>query len=129
MSIYMEEDFNIKTDIKIDKLKELIELVNNGKKGIFKRVYFSYKLMRFYRDIEGDEIIRKFIENTFVEILEKVYKGDTEKFLKEMRKIVFLPPSIRGLYEEDLEEAIDTYEMKKVFKRNEKELKEFLANV
>lgn len=129
MTIYIDGEFNINNSVNLDKLKDLANLIKHTKRGIFKKIYSSYRLMKFYRDIKGDEIIRKFIENIFVEILEKEYQGDTEKFFEEMRKIVYLPPSIKDLYEEDLEEAIDTYKMKQVFKENEEKLKEFLANV
>ena len=129
MSTYINNEIDINSSSNIDRLKDLTVLIKNTKRGIFKRIYLSYKLMKFYKDIKGDEIIRKFMESVLVEILEKEYKGDTKRFYKEMRKIVFLPPSIKELYEEDLEEAIDTYKMKQVFKRNEEKLKEFLANV
>jgi hypothetical protein len=128
MFTYIENEDKFNTN-NINILRELVGFIVDNKNSFVNKIHLSYKLIKFYKNNGEDEIIRKFIENIFVEILEKKYQGNTEKFLEDMKKSVFLPPNIKEMYEEDLEEAIDTYKMKKVFKKNEEKLKEFLSNV
>ncbi|RUM58277.1 MAG: hypothetical protein DSY60_02220 [Persephonella sp.] len=133
MSAYIENKPNLGENVDLDKLKELMEkvmrLISTRSKGIFSKFLNSYELYKLYKE-KGDSVIfREIMENELLYILENEYRGDTEKFLKEMRKIVFLPPSIREMYEEDLEEAIDSYKIKKFFKENEEEVRKLFSNV
>jgi hypothetical protein len=119
MATYTNE-LEIKNNLNIEAL---LKKLSNKNKGFASKIRNTFYLIKIYSKAKELDYLRKIIENYFVNILENKYKGNIKEFFNDMKSIAFLPPKIKEMYEEDLEEAIDTYKMKILFKENEDKLK------
>ncbi|WP_457623500.1 hypothetical protein [Persephonella sp.] len=128
MEVEINKDFS---DINISSnelIKEIYEIIISEQKNFLYRIKLSLDIEKAYRKYADNDFFRTSMENLFLKVLEKKFNGDIKSFLDIMKNIT-LSRKVRLLFEEDLEEAIETYKMKNFFENNKEKLDYLLSDV